>query len=466
MDVSGRIARFGLKTAFNHIGKDPERNLPQLMKWVDSIAPDGPDGYPNQRETFRRVINDPDDNMHKLLVSIWNDIDEDVLKKIFEVFVINANLVGWPREQELREQYGCNIPWTILLDPTSACNYSCAGCWAAQYGHQLNLSFDEIDGIITQGKELGVYFYIYTGGEPLVRKRDLIAICRKHSDCGFMCFTNGSLIDEAFADDLLSVGNFVPVVSVEGSEASTDARRGAGAYKAVLRAMEILKEKRLPFGISNCYTSQNLEAISSDAYIDQMIDWGAKFAWYFHYMPVGNDALPELLPTPEQREFMYNKIREVRRTRPIFAMDFQNDGEFVGGCIAGGRSYFHINAAGDADPCVFIHYSDSNVREKSLLEILRSPLFQAYHDGQPFNDNHLRPCPMLENPELLREMVRLTGAHSTDLQSPETAEHLCAKCEQYAAHWKPVAERLWSAGHYDKAASEQAALERQRTGIR
>ena len=98
--------------------------------------------------------------------------------------------------------------------------------------------------------------------------------------------------------------------------------------------------------------------------------------------------------------------------------------EFVGGCIAGGRNYFHINSAGDAEPCVFIHYSDSNIREKTLLEALRSPLFQAYHDGQPFNENMLRPCPMLENPEKLRDMVAGTDAHSTDLQSPETVEHL------------------------------------------
>ena len=127
----------------------------------------------------------------------------------------------------------------------------------------------------------------------------------------------------------------------------------------------------------------------------------------------------------------------------MFAMDFQNDAEYVGGCIAGGRRYLHINANGDVDPCVFIHYSDSNIREKTLLECLRSPIFMAYHDGQPFNENMLRPCPMLENPQLLREMVHRTGARSTDLQSPESVDHLCGKCTAYAENWKPEAERLW-----------------------
>ena len=172
----------------------------------------------------------------------------------------------------------------------------------------------------------------------------------------------------------------------EGFESATDGRRGNGTYKRVVQAMELLKKKHLPFGISCCYTSQNLDSISSFEFVDQMTKWGAKFVWYFHYMPVGNDAVPELLPNPKQREFMYHRIREIRRTKPIFAMDFQNDGEYVGGCIAGGRRYLHINANGDVDPCVFIHYSDSNIREKNLLDCLRSPLFQAYHDGQPFNE--------------------------------------------------------------------------------
>lgn len=454
MNANNMAMRLGMKTAFSYIGKDPDKNLPKLMKWVDRFAGDGPDSFEAQRDAFRKVIDDPDNNMHKLIWSLWDDIDEDVLKTIFENFIINTNLIGWPREEELKKKYNCNIPWAILLDPTSACNLHCVGCWAAEYGNKLNLSFDEIDSIITQGKELGVYFYIYTGGEPLVRKRDLIAITRKHNDCAFMTFTNGTLIDEEFADNLLSVKNFIPVLSVEGFEEATDSRRGEGTYQKVVHAMGILKKKRLPFGISCCYTSQNLDSIASDEYFDQMIEWGAKFVWYFHYMPVGNDAVPELLPTPEQREYMYHKIREVRATKPIFAMDFQNDGEYVGGCIAGGRRYFHINANGDADPCVFIHYSDSNIREKSLLDILRSPLFQLYHDGQPFNENHLRPCPMLENPDKLRELVAKSGAHSTDPQSPESADHLCDKCVAYAENWKPCAEELWSCSQCKKRKKE------------
>ncbi|MCI6373837.1 MAG: radical SAM protein, partial [Clostridiales bacterium] len=430
-------------TACSFLDKDPEQHAPQLMAWVDTLAGDGPDSFESQRAAVRHVINDPDNNMHQLVMDIMRDTDKDVLKATFQNFFLNANIIGWPIQEKMREKYGCNIPWAILLDPTSACNLHCTGCWAADSGNKLNLSFDEIDSIITQGKELGVYMYIYTGGEPLVRKKDLIALCNKHSDCQFLSFTNGTLIDEEFTDEMLRVKNFIPAISLEGSEEATDGRRGAGTYKKVIHAMELLGEKHLPFGISSCYTSANVDSIASDEYIDSICKMGARFIWYFHYMPVGNDAVPQLLPSPEQREYMYHRIREIRATKPIFAMDFQNDGQYVGGCIAGGRRYLHINANGDVDPCVFIHYSNSNIREHTLLEALQSPIFMAYHDGQPFNDNMLRPCPMLENPDQLRAIVEKTGAHSTDPQSPETADHLCAKCDEYASSWKPTADRLW-----------------------
>ncbi len=446
MGIQERFKKTALKTAFGYIEKDPERNMLKLMEWVDRLAGEGPDSFQPQREAFRYVLEHPDNNMYKLIMDIFQNVDNDVLKAVFENFFLNANLIGWPRQEEMRKKYGCNIPWAILLDPTSACNLHCTGCWAAEYGNKLNLTFDEIDGIIRQGKELGVYMYIYTGGEPLVRKKDLIALCEKHSDCQFLAFTNATLIDDAFADDMLRVRNFMPAISLEGFESATDGRRGDGVYRKVVRAMSILREKRLPFGISACYTSQNLDSISSEAFIDQLTAWGAKFIWYFHYMPVGNDAAPVLLPSPEQRTAMYRRVREIRRTKPIFAMDFQNDGEYVGGCIAGGRRYLHINANGDADPCVFIHYSDSNIREKTLLECLQGPMFMAYHDGQPFDENHLRPCPMLENPRLLREMVHRTGAHSTDMQSPESVDHLCDKCVSYAQCWSPQADKLWNEG--------------------
>ena len=450
MAVSATIAKFGLTKAFDHLYKDPENNLPQLMDWADKFAGDQ---FPGQRKAIRAAIEDPQNPYYPYVRHIIRDVDPEVMKTFAVNFFINGNLIGWKKEEELREKYNCNIPWAILLDLTSACNLHCVGCWAADYGNRLNLSYEELDDIITQGKEMGVYFYLFAGGEPLMRKKDIIRLCEKHDDCMFTAFTNGTLIDEAFADEMLRVKNFAPAISLEGFGEATDSRRGKGVYERVLKAMKILHERKLIYGISCCYTSANYEAITSEEYWDMIIENGAYFVWYFHYMPVGNDASPELLPNPEQREFVYHRIRNYRSTKPLFAIDFQNDGEFVNGCIAGGRRYLHINANGDAEPCAFIHYADSNIREKRLLDIMRSPLFMAYHDNQPFNDNMMRPCPMLENPEKLREMVDKSGAKSTDMQSPESADHLCSKCDSYAACWTPKSEELWEARKAQKAAA-------------
>ena len=236
-------------------------------------------------------------------------------------------------------------------------------------------------------------------------------------------------------------------MSIEGTEESNDWRRGEGAYNATLKAMELLKKNKCLFGISVCYTRKNDEYVTSDDFIDKMIENGSKFAFYFNYMPVGHGADKELIPTPDQREYMYRWLRKMRNGKtgkPMFVMDFQDDGEYVGGCIAAGRNYFHINSAGDIEPCVFIHYSDTNIRTHTLLEALKSPLFTAYYKGQPFNDNHLRPCPMLENPELLRKMVKESGAHSSDLLNKEDVDELCDKCVDFAKEWAPRAEKLWN----------------------
>ena len=397
--------------------------------------------------SYRNMLRDDDSALSQYLNRALEEIDPNVLKTTLLNFGFEAMLNGTMTIRKMREVHQCNIPWLILMDPTSACNLHCTGCWAAEYGNKLNLSYDELASIVLQGRELGVYFYMFTGGEPLVRKKDIIRLCGQFSDCQFLAFTNGTLVDQAFCDEMKRVGNLMLAISLEGEPEVNDLRRGQGVYGKVMDAMSLLKANGLIFGTSICYTSSNCMSVTSPEFVKLMVEKGCRYAMYFHYMPVGNEASPDLMPSPEQRMYIKDRIRHIRRLKDgegLFTMDFQNDGEFVGGCIAGGRNYFHINANGDAEPCVFIHYSNANIRTSTLLEILKSPLFMAYRDRQPFNENHLRPCPMLENPEILQQMVAQTGAKSTDLQSPESAEHLCGKCAEYAAHWKPWADKLWA----------------------
>lgn len=442
MSIKASLEIIGLRKAYEYIDRDPVTNMPKLVNIIDRFVPEG-GALTGHLKAIKSVANDTENNWYKYIMSIWTDIDDDVRRAVFENFVLNATVRYGEVNPIMVAEHECNIPWAILMDPTSACNLSCTGCWAAKYGDRLNMSYEELDSIVNQANALGSHFFLFSGGEPLVRKRDIIRLCEDHPDCQFTAFTNGTLIDEAFADEMLRVKNFMPAISVEGFEKETDSRRGAGTYQKVLRAMEILKARKLPFGISACYTSANVEMIGSEEYFDQMIEWGAKFCWFFTYIPVGNGAVPELMVSPEQRAFMYDQIRKFRDTKPLFTLDFWNDSEYIDGCIAGGRFYLHINANGDVEPCAFVHYSDSNIREKTLLEALQSPLFMAYREGQPFNDNHLRPCPLLDNPEALTHMVESSGAHSTDLQSPEDVRSLAAKCKTPAENWAPVAEQIW-----------------------
>ena len=420
----------------------------QLIDLVQKIQ--GKTWKDSSYAALRMLAEQPDGKWAHYTQRILRECDPYILKTFLTNAAYEGGFRGYQTAQKNAEKYGVNIPWLILMDPTSACNMHCTGCWAAEYGHRQRLTFEEMDRVLTEAKALGTHACLFTGGEPLLRRGDIIRLCEKHRDIAFHAFTNGTLIDEQFCQDLLRVGNFFVSVSVEGFEDANDGRRGEGHFQKALAAMDLMHSHRIPFGVSICYTSRNYKTVTSDEFLDMLIERGCVFAWYFHYMPVGAAAGTELLLTPAQRVYMKNRVREIRGVtggKELYCIDFQNDGEFAGGCVAGGRIYCHINAAGDVEPCVFIHYSGANIRDKSFLECLQQPLFRLYRAGQPFNGNHLRPCPMLENPELLPKMVAESGAHSTDLEAPESAEHLCEKCSAYAEAWKPEAERLWAEDH-------------------
>ena len=370
-------------------------------------------------DKVREYVKNPENRWVKFVNRVLDETNPNYAKKFLLNLGYEAFFRGTKTIRANREKYNCNIPWLILFDPTDACNMHCVGCWSGTSGHKNNMSYEDMDKIVTQGKELGTYLYFMTGGEPTVRKNDILKLAEKHNDCMFGLFSNSTLIDEELCKKIVELGNITFLLSIEGTPETNDGRRGDGHYAAVMKAMDLLKQYGIIFGTSICYTRANVEAVTDEKFLRFIADKGARFGFYF-----------------------------------------QKDGEYVGGCIAGGRNYFHINAQGDAEPCVFIHFSDSNIHDKSILEMLQSPLFKAYHEGQPFNRNHLRPCPMLENPKLLREMVNKTGAKGTNAEAEETVEHLCSKCDHYAEEWGPVADRIWAEQKHKKAPYENYTEEK------
>ncbi|MEE8722698.1 MAG: radical SAM protein [Eggerthellaceae bacterium] len=447
--IKANAISVAVNKGFDMLMKDFDGNLPKVEGIIGKFVGQGDDVNDAQMRLFHMIIGDmkdPNNNWRRLVDHIRTDIDPEIIRTFLQNFFVNSVTIGGNIQRQVNEKEQCNCPWAILMDPTTACNLHCQGCWAANYtdNKQKSLTYDEMNNVVKQGKELGTYVYLFTGGEPLVRKHDLIRLCEEHPDCMFSAFTNGTLVDEQFADDMLRVKNFIPAFSIEGFEEATDARRGQGTFKKVTHAMDLLRERHLPFGASLCYTSQNYDSITSDEFIQFLVDEGVLFSWIFTFIPVGVGSPVELLASADQRAGMYHKVRDDwRHNVPIFFADFWNDGEYTGGCIAGGRRFLHINAAGDVEPCGFIHYSDSNIREKTLLECYKSPLFESYRAHQPFNTNMLRPCPLLDNPAMLAEIVHETGARSTDYTHPENVDDLVKKTEKAASDWAVESEPLW-----------------------
>ena len=327
-----------ISSILKYIDKEPQKNLLKILSIVEKTFK----MYPKENYAKMRNAVLDDSNSHTILAkNILRDVDHSLIKSLLLSLGVHAGFYGTKIVRANREKYKCNIPWIILFDPTSACNLKCKGCWSAEYGHSFQLSLDEMRSIVSQGKQMGTHFYMLTGGEPLIRKNDIVTLAKENKECTFLIYTNATLIDQKFCDDIKKCGNITLALSIEGSQESNDFRRGDGAYETTIKAMELLKQNKILFGISVCYTNKNVESVTSDEFLDNMIEKGVKFALYFNYMPVGSDGQKELVPSPMQRKYMYmwlKRIRNGKTGKPIFVMDFQDDGEYVGGCIAGGRN--------------------------------------------------------------------------------------------------------------------------------
>ena len=125
--IKESMQSFAVNQALKYIEGNPEENIPKLMALVDKFTP--AEWYTSQRDAIRNVL-DEKNNWYQLILKVY-DLDPGARKAFFQNFLFNASLKGGATQEEVKENEGCNVPWAILLDPTSACNLHCTGCWAA-----------------------------------------------------------------------------------------------------------------------------------------------------------------------------------------------------------------------------------------------------------------------------------------------------------------------------------------------
>ncbi|GLI39163.1 radical SAM protein [Geobacter hydrogenophilus] len=387
---------------------------------------------------------------------ILRDLHPNQRDKWITNLAMNHLLIGTNKRKAWADREGYYPPSTVVISPTMKCNLSCYGCYAGDYGKGLELSLEEVDSVLTQMKEMGVYFAVISGGEPFFMQ-NIFEIFRKHSDMAFLVFTHGGLIDEAMVERLIEVGNVMPAFSLEGYEQETDERRGPGHFRKVMRAMDLLREAGLSFCGSFTQTSRNTPVITDGSFIDMLLEKGVFALWLFTYVPVGREPNLELMATPEQRDLLRTRVAEFRATKPMLFIDFWNDGPIISGCIAGGRKYFHINANGDIEPCVFCHFAVDNIRRTSLKEALRSPLFQKIRQQQGEHENLLRPCMLIDHPEVGRELFNSEGVYPTHEGAADIFSGLAGQVDAYAAEYAGIADPAWEREFVDTGRSGKKA---------
>jgi len=373
---------------------------------------------------------------------ILRELHPNQREKWIRNLAVNHLLSGTNRRKEWAEQNGFYPPSTVVISPTMRCNLSCYGCYAGDYGKTLELSLDEVESILVQMKEMGLYFAVITGGEPFFMQ-GIFEIFKKHDDMAFLVFTHGGLIDEVMVKRLIEVGNVMPAFSLEGYQPETDERRGAGHFDKVMNAMRLLRENGLSFCGSFTHTRNNSHLITDPAYIDFLLKQGVYALWLFSYVPVGREPNPELMPTPLQRDALRQATARYRDTKPMVFIDFWNDGPIISGCLAGGRKYLHINANGDIEPCVFCHFAADNIRRTTLRDALASPLFRKIREKQAGHDNLLRPCMLIDHPDAGRELFGSEGAYPTHEGAETIFTTLADQMDDYSRAYAEVADPVW-----------------------
>ncbi len=301
---------------------------------------------------------------------------------------------------KIRESYenqGIMVPPFIIMSITHQCNLYCTGCYAKELhppkGEELNKI--EWERILEEAEALGVSFVVVLGGEPFCRK-DFFDITGKFPNLIFMVFTNGTLLDEEKVMLIKNRKNIVPMLSVEGKELDTDARRGSGVFMKCNKAASLFKKHGVFYGASITACKTNYDASTDPQFIEELYAMKCKVFFYIEYLPA-QCGTESLALDKTQKQALKQFVGTMRKKHNAIFFDFPGDEYDLGICLSAGRGFVHISAEGDVEPCPFSPFSDCNLRDKSFLASLKSNLFDKIRKMPKDRCNTKGNCALFEN---------------------------------------------------------------------
>lgn len=448
------VAERTLGEALRLLGNNPDKNARYFLAAIDHVASGEKQGIIRDWAHNWMAEGKPGrEFLGRILKNTHPHVRQRYIARMIVCMLFRDRELG----KRCMEEYGITPPYTMLISPSMRCNYRCEGCYAASYERRDDMKPEVLDRVLREAEDIGINFFIILGGEPFIYP-ELLDVLSRHDRSFFQIYTNGSFIDEAMAKRLVKMGNIAPQMSLNGPVEFTDATRGKGAFDQIMRAMDNMREAGGVFGFSTLVTRKNIEAICSEEWMDLLIQKGALYGWLFLYMPVSGNADIDLMATPEQRNELRKALRHYRQTKPILPIDFWNDGTLTGGCIAGGRLYFHVNHRGDVEPCIFCHFATHNINDCSVAEALASPFFMGIKEAQPFSYNTLRPCPMIDHPQVMWQIIQHNGAKPTHDGADKLFTDFAGEVKEYADKVQDLMDDVWDNEDYHDWAANWTSM--------
>lgn len=270
------------------------------------------------------------------------------------------------------EDRGIHVPAFMITSITKRCNLRCKGCYAMVQNRDLEeeMQIEKLADIYAEAGKLGISIILIAGGEPLARP-EIVDVAGSFPHIIFPLFTNGMLIDDGISSKLKKYKNIVPVISIEGLEENTDARRGSGVAKTLREVFSRLSRDRIFWGVSFTVTEMNHDTVTGDALIKDLIAMGCKLFFFVEYIPVKEGTEP-MVVSVEHREGLLRRLDVLRKQYNSLFIAFPGDEQKFGGCLSSGRGFIHISPGGNVEPCPFAPYSDASLANRTLKEALQS----------------------------------------------------------------------------------------------